>query len=89
MLFNRRPARLEPQSSALNQMGWRPGAILANFEKHPLYQVLKKRIAIIDGAMARRSAPMDDGGGHPRRSVQGREEDLLNNATFSRSRSPR
>jgi 5-methyltetrahydrofolate--homocysteine methyltransferase len=51
MLFNRRPARLEPQSSALNQMGWRPGAILANFEKHPLYQVLKKRIAIIDGAM--------------------------------------
>ena len=32
-------------------MGWGPGAILADFEKHPLYQVLKKRIAIIDGAM--------------------------------------
>jgi 5-methyltetrahydrofolate--homocysteine methyltransferase len=46
-----RPASLEPQALSLNRMGWRPGAILADFEKHPLTQVLKKRIAIIDGAM--------------------------------------
>jgi 5-methyltetrahydrofolate--homocysteine methyltransferase len=32
-------------------MGWGPGAILTDFEKHPLIEILKKRIAIIDGAM--------------------------------------